>query len=113
MRPASAIVLTLCVLVVAACGNDNVDTSTYTCGEFNKSLRTKDDTTSGNYINQLRKQAKLDQDEKTERREITFGIIVACRNKPAATKPADQAITTAKQIKAGKFKPPAKKKSTK
>jgi hypothetical protein len=91
-------------LVLAACGNKDVDATSYTCGQFNKSLRTKGDDTAGNYINQLRKQAKLGQDQKTERREIAFGIIVACRNKPAKTAPAKKAIATAKQLKTGKKK---------
>jgi len=97
--------LALCVLCLAACGgNKDVDTATYTCGQFNKSLKTKGDDTAGNFINQLREDADLGQDEKVERREITLGIIVACRGESANTKPADEAIATAKKIKAGKFK---------
>ena len=113
MRFPSAIALALCVLAVAACGNKDVDTATYTCGQFDKSLKTKGDDTSGNYINGLRKLAKLGQKEKVERSEITLGVIVACRNKPASTTPAKAAIATAKQIKAGTFRLAPKKKSTK
>jgi hypothetical protein len=114
MRPAFTTVLVSCALLVAACGNEDVDTASYTCAQFNKSLRTKDDNTSGNYINGLRKQAKLGQPEKTERSEITLGIIIACRDKPASTKPAGAAIATAKKIKAGTFKlTKPKKKSSK
>jgi hypothetical protein len=98
-----AALLVLFVLALTACGSKDVDTASYTCGEFNKSLRTKDDDSAGNYINQLREQAKLGQDEKVERREITLGIILACRDQPAATKPADEAIATARKIKAGKL----------
>jgi len=95
----------LCVLCLAACGgNKDVDTASYTCGQFNKSLKTKGDDTAGNFINQLREDADLGQDDKVERREITLGIIVACRGESANTKPADEAIATAKKIKAGKFK---------
>jgi hypothetical protein len=100
-------------LALAACGDKKVDTAGYTCGQFNKSLQTKGDNTSGNFINQLRKQAKLGQSEKTERSEITLGVIFACRGKPASTKPADRAIAIAKQVKAGKFKLPGQKKSSK
>jgi hypothetical protein len=113
-----ACALVLPAFALAACGDDtkDVDTAAYTCGDFNKSLATKGDNTSGNFINQLRKQAKLGQDEKTERREITVGVIFACRGKPASSKPAAKAIATAKQIKAGTFKAPPrsgkKKKST-
>jgi hypothetical protein len=96
--------LALCVLALAACGTKDVDTASYTCGQFNKSLKTKGDDTAGNFINQLRKQAKLGQDEKLERREIALGVIGACRNKPAGTKPANQAIATAKKLKAGSIK---------
>jgi hypothetical protein len=96
--------LALCVLWLAACGNKDVDTAGYTCGQFNKSLKTKGDDTAGTFINQLRGDADLGQDEKVERREITLGIIVACRGASANTKPADEAIATAKKIKAGKFK---------
>jgi hypothetical protein len=99
-----AALLALCVLCLAACGNKDVDTADYTCGEFNKSLKTKGDDTAGNFINQLREDADLGQDDKVERREITLGIIVACRGESANAKPADEAIATAKKIKAGKFK---------
>jgi hypothetical protein len=108
VRSVLGTLLALSALVFAACGSKDVDTATYTCGEFNKSLRTKGDDTAGNYINQLVEQAKLGQDKKTERREVTLGIIAACRGKPAATKPAQDAITGAKALKARA----AKKKST-
>jgi hypothetical protein len=94
--------LVLPALALGACGTNDVDTASYTCGQFSKSLRTKDDDSAGNYINQLRKQARLGQNAKTERNEITFGILVACRGKPPSTKPAKQAIATAKRLKAGK-----------
>ena len=63
----------------------------------------------------MRNDADLGQDDKVERREITLGIILACRGEPATTKPADEAIATAKKIKAGKFKlqaPSSKKKKS-
>jgi hypothetical protein len=107
------------VLALGACGgkNKDVNTASYTCADFSKSLKTKGDDSSGNYINQLRKQAKLGGDEKTGRRAITLGIYFACRGKPGSTKPGNTAIATAKQLKAGKFKLPSgssgKKKSTK
>lgn len=94
-----------------------MNAASYTCGNFNKSLAKKSDNSAGNYINQLRKQAKLGQDQRTERREITLGIYFACRGKPSSTKPADKAVATAQQIKSGKFKlpgtPSSKKKSDK
>src|SRR4051794_33280385 len=96
--------LALCVLCLAACGNKDVDTASYTCGQFDKSLKTKGDDSAGNYINGLREDADLGQDDKVERREITLGIILACRGESANTKPADEAIATAKKIKAGKLK---------
>jgi len=102
--------LTACLLAapfaLAACGDDTkpVNTAAYTCAQFNKSLSTKGDNTSGNFINQLRKEAKLDQAEKAERQEITLGIYLACRGKPGSTKPAKQAV---------KFAQAAEKKSTK
>jgi hypothetical protein len=107
------------VLALAACGDKStpVNTASYTCGQFNKSLRTKGDNTSGAYINTLQKHSGLGQDKKVERREITLGIYFACRGKPASTRPAKAAVATAAQIKAGKFKLPgaakAKKKSSK
>lgn len=115
----SAAVLLTPVLALAACGSSGkpVNTATYTCSQFNKSLSSKDDATAGRYINELVKQAKLDQDTKIERREITLGIYFGCRGKPGSTKPASVAVKTAQQIKAGKFKLPAgpgkAKKSTK
>ena len=114
MRSRLAALLVLLVFALAACGGGkNADVSSYTCSQFNKSLRTKDDNSAGNYINQLRKKAKLGQSAKTERSEITLGIIFTCRGKPGSTKPANQAIVVAKQVKAGKFKLPSKKKSSK
>src|SRR3954447_7708764 len=96
------------VLALSACGDKSkpVDTASYTCSDFNKSLATKGDDTAGNYINALRKQAKLGQEQKVERREVTLGIYFACRGKPGSTKPAVVATATAKKIKAGTFKLP-------
>src|SRR3954469_14714957 len=113
MRSVLGTLLGRAVLALAACGSSKVDTATYTCGQFNKSLRTKGDDTSGTYINELRKTAKLGQKDKVERAEITLGIIVTCRNKPASTKPSAGAVAVAKQVKAGKFKLRSTKKSTK
>jgi hypothetical protein len=113
-RTLSALLL-LPVLALAACGSKTkeVNTTAYTCAEFNKSLATKSDNTSGNYINGLRKQANLGQDAKTERREITLGIFFACRGKPGTTKPATTAIASAKAIKSGKFHIPGPAKGSK
>jgi hypothetical protein len=114
MRARLAALLVLPAFALAACGGTkDVDTANYTCGQFNKSLHTKGDDSAGNFINGLRKKAKLGQSEKLERSEITFGIILSCRGKPASTKPADHAVTIAKGIKSGKFKVSTKKKSTK
>ena len=105
------------VLALSACGSKtkNVDAATYTCAKFQKSLATKGDETSGNFINELVKQAKLKQTGRTARSEVTLGIFFACRNKPGSTRPAQTAIATAKRIEAGKFRVPApqKKKSGK
>src|SRR3954463_2227827 len=105
------------VLALSACGDKTkpLDTAAYTCADFNKSLAAKSDNSAGRYINERRKQAKLGQEKKIERREITLGIYFACRGKPGSTKPATAAVSTAKQIKAGKFKLPgaaAKKKKS-
>jgi hypothetical protein len=111
--------LLLPVLALAACGDKStpVNTASYTCAQFNKSLATKGDNTSGTFINELQKRAGLGQDKKVEVREITLGIYFACRGKPGSTKPATSAVVSAKQMKAGKFKLPgvakAKKKSSK
>jgi len=112
--------LLVLVLTLGACGSGggkSVDTANYTCGQFKKSLATKGDNSSGNFINELRKQANLGGTETQERRTISLGIIFACRGKPDSTKPAKQAVVYSKQIAAGKFKlpgkPPAKKKSNK
>src|SRR3954454_16572952 len=107
------------VLALGACGSKtkDVNSAAYTCAQFSRSLSAKSDNSAGNFINQLRKQAALSQEAKTERREVTLGIYFACRGKPGSTKPAKLAIATAKQIKSGKFKLPAaastKKKSNK
>ena len=103
-RTLSALLL-VPVLALAACGSKtkDVNTTAYSCDDFNQSLATKSDDTAGNYINGLRKQANLGQDAKTERRELTVGIFFACRGKPGTTKPATTAIASAKAIKSGKF----------
>jgi hypothetical protein len=118
MRRVLGTLLTLAVLVLAACGGTkDVNTASYTCADFNKSLKTKGDESAGNFINQLRDDAKLGQDKNTERREIALGIIAACRGRPANTKPAAKAVVAAKQIKANIAKAKAqagkKKKSSK
>ena len=119
MRPGHLCLLLLApVLALGACGRgEEVDTATYTCAEFNKSLRSKDDDTSGQFINRLRDEADLGQEKRVEQRELTLAIFYACRNKPGSTRPAKRAIASAKQMRAGKFKVPgdarAKKKSTK
>jgi hypothetical protein len=113
-RPGLALLLIAPALLVSACGRgEKVDTATYTCADFNKSLRTKDDNTSGQFINRLRDKADLGQDTKVERREITFGIIFTCRGKSGSTRPANKAIVMAKQLRDGKFKPPAAGKTKK
>ncbi|MFL5894286.1 MAG: hypothetical protein ACJ76Z_04130 [Thermoleophilaceae bacterium] len=114
-RSALAAVLAVAALVAGGCGKGKqVDTASYTCGQFNKSLRTKGDNSSGNFVNQLRKQAKLGQTEKLERNEISLGIILSCRGKPASTRPAQSAVKIAKEIKAGRLRlTPPKKRSKK
>jgi hypothetical protein len=110
-------VLLAAVVSLSACGDSgkSVDTAAYPCADFNKSLATKGDDTAGRFINDLREKAKLGEDTKTERRQIAAGIYFTCRGKPGSTKPADQAVKTAKAIKAGTFKapvPPSKKKKS-
>ena len=107
MRSCVLACLVVPALALSACGgggSKSVDTATYTCADFNKSLKTKGDDSAGSFINELRKQAKLGQSEKVERREITLGIFLACRGKPGTTKPATKAVATAKAIKSGKYK---------
>ena len=119
LRTRSITVLLVPALALSACGSKSkqVDTASYSCSDFSKSLGSKSDSSAGNYINQLRKDANLKADTKTSRREITLGIYFACRGKPGTTKPAKTAMATAKLIEAGKFKlpapPAAKKKSNK
>jgi hypothetical protein len=109
-----AAILLLPVLALSACGSDKkVDASAYTCAQFQKSLNTKGDNTAGNYINQLRKRAKLNQPRRTEVQALTLGIVFSCRGKPGSTRPADRAVTIAKQIATGQFKLPSRGKKNK
>jgi hypothetical protein len=102
-----AIVLALPALLLSACGGGkSVDTSTYTCADFQKSLNTKGNNTAGSFINGLRKQAKLKSQTKVANREIELGIIFACRGKPGSTRPAQRAIVIAKAVESGTFKLP-------
>ncbi len=113
------IALLAAALALSACGSKSekpVDTASYTCAQFNKSLATKNDNSAGNFLNQLRKKANLlAKDAKSARQELTVGVYFACRNKAGSTRPATLAIATAKRVEAGKFKlppgPKAKKKS--
>lgn len=109
---------TLCLVpacALSACGSKtkDVNTASYTCGQFQKSLNTKGDNSAGNYINQLIKQAKLHQTGKNARNEMTAGIFFTCRNQSASTKPAKGAISVAKRIEAGTFKLPGAAKTKK
>ena len=101
-----ALLLVLPVFALGACGDKPVNTAAYTCGQFNKSLQTKGDDTSGNFVNQLRKKAKLGQSAKVEHGEISLAIFAACRGRPASTRPAQAALKFAAEMKAGKFRLP-------
>ena len=82
-RRLSTAALAASTLALAACGSGKqVETASYTCGDFYKSLKTAGDNTSGNFINKLRKQANLGQPKQIEVREISFGVYFACRGKP-------------------------------
>jgi hypothetical protein len=111
-----SLLLVLPLLALSACGSKtkDVNTATYTCAQFKKSLNTKGDNSAGNFINQLVKKANLGQNNTAlERREITLGIITACRNKSGSTTPAAKAIASAKLTKAKLRSAQAKKKSAK
>ena len=103
------------VLALSACGSKSkpVNVTAYTCAQFNKSLNTKGDNSAGNYINQLRKRAKLGRSDRVEHNEIAAGVFFACRNKPGSSRPAAVALATAKAINSGKFKAPTPPKSKK
>ena len=102
-----AAALLLPALALSACGsNKKVDVASYTCAQFSQSLNSKGDNSSGNFINQLRKQANLGQAKQTEIQEITLGIIFTCRGKPGSTHPATGALAIAQRIRAGKFRLP-------
>lgn len=114
--PAATLVACLVpALALSACGSKEkkVDAAAYTCKQFDNSLKTKNDNSAGNFINQLVKQANLEHSGKTARSEVTVGIYFTCRNKPGSTKPAHGAVRVAQRIEAGKFHLPGsgKKKS--
>jgi hypothetical protein len=113
---ASLMIVAALALALTACGaGKQVDTSSYTCAQFNKSLAAKSDNSAGNFISRLRDQAKLGQSQKAEQREVSLGVYFACLGKPGSTRPAERAIAIAKQLKAGTFHLPkpgtAKKRS--
>lgn len=103
------------VLALSACGSKDkkVDTASYSCAQFQNSLKSKNDNSAGNYVNQLVKRAKLKQSGKTARSEVTVGIYFSCRHKAGSFTPAQGAVRVAQQIEAGKFRLPGvgKKKS--
>jgi hypothetical protein len=99
LRSAVPILLLVSLLALPACGkNPDVDLASYSCADFNKSLKSKDDESAGRFINQLREKARLGQGEKVERREVTLGIIYTCRGTKGSVKPANKAIAYAKRL---------------
>jgi hypothetical protein len=90
-------------LVAAGCGRgEEVDTASYTCGEFNRSLKEKDDLTSGQFIRKLNEQAKLGGTKAEQERRMAYAVYVACRGKASGFKPTERALANAKALKAGK-----------
>lgn len=88
--------------LLAACGGEEIQASTYTCGEFKKSLETKDDRSAGTFIRLLNDRAKLKGDDAAQEKRMAYAIFVACRGEKASLKPADEAVSNAKKIAAGK-----------
>ena len=89
-------------LTASACGGEEIDAATYTCGEFSKSLDTKDDRTAGTYIRLLNDRAGLKGSRSLQERRMTYAIYVACRGQESSYKPATVAVANAKKIAAGK-----------
>lgn len=88
--------------LVAACGGEEIEASTYTCGEFAKSLDTKDDRTAGTFIRLLNDRAKLKGSRSEQEKRMAYAIFVACRGEKAGFRPANEAVANAKKIAAGK-----------
>ena len=101
-RTALCMLLIPAALLVAACGGEDIDASTYTCGQFSKSLDTKDDRSAGTYIRLLNDRAKTKGERAVQEKRMAYSIYVACRGKKASFRPADEAVSNAKKIAAGK-----------
>ena len=88
--------------VFAGCGYEEIDANTYTCGEFQKSLDTKDNETAGQYIRLLNDRAKLKGRRSDREKVMAYAIFAACRGEKASVRPANKAVANAKAIQAGK-----------
>lgn len=106
-RHARTLLLSLAVFVASCGGSDKVNVSTYTCGDFNSSLDTKDDLSSGDYIRQLNAQAKLPGKDAEQQRKMAYAVFVACRGQKASFKPRERALRNAALMKKGKTPVPA------
>jgi len=98
--------LSLSVLV-AACGGEEIQAATYTCGQFAKSLDTKDDRSAGTFIRLLNDRAQLTGSRSEQEKRMAYAIFVACRGEKAGFRPANEAVANARKIAAGKRVVPA------
>ena len=100
----TAFVVAACAMIAAAgCGGgDELSADAYTCGQFKKSLDTKDDRSAGTYIRLLNDRAKTGGRRSDQEKLMAYAIFVACRGEKASYKPAKEAVANAKAIKAGK-----------
>jgi hypothetical protein len=92
-------------LVLSGCfggGEKDINADAYTCGEFRKSLRTKDDNSSGQFIRLLNDRAGSKGDRREKERMMALAIFVACRGQKESFKPASAAIANVKKLQAGK-----------
>lgn len=115
MAPRAPVVVALAALaLLAGCGPEKVDADSYTCGEFHKSFRDKDDTSAGNYIRQLVKKVKKrpGQKESAIQQQVGAAIALACGRKPEDFRPKDRAIALVNDANSGKLRKPAEKKQT-
>ena len=90
-------------LALSACGGgEEIDPATYTCGDFAKSLDTKDDRSAGSFIRLLNDRAKSKGPREVKEKRMAYAIYVACRGEKASFRPANVAVANAKKLEQGK-----------
>lgn len=104
-RSLTAVLAMLAVVALfAGCGREEVELDSYTCGEFERSFRDKDDTSAGNFIRQISDKVKKrpGAGKDAVQQQVGASIAIACGGKPDDFEPANAAIALVNRANSGK-----------